>query len=249
MTTTVVIPATMTSNGVVHTYSDDSNPITGLDGGGHVDRLVPMILDTVYVANYALTQANNALATAATVAQSPYTNATSSTELTIGTGSKSFTLNETGKAYSLGQTVNVSDGTGVNVMTGTISAFDAGTGAITVNVTTIVGAGTATAWVVSIGALGGGLAYSLDTTGAAIDISQSAPPSINQALVATSPTTATWQYPVAYSLDTTGSPVDISASAPPVAKQLLTATSPTTAVWMDAPKSTPDFLLINAGIR
>jgi hypothetical protein len=53
---------------------------------------------------------------------------------------------------------------------------------------------------------------------------------------------------LAFSLDTTGAAVDVSLSAPPVAKQLLTATSATTAAWMDAPKSTPDFLLINAGI-
>ena len=49
-------------------------------------------------------------------------------------------------------------------------------------------------------------------------------------------------------LQTTGSPVVVNASAPPVAKQIIIATSPTTATWQDAPKTTPDFLLINAGI-
>lgn len=241
MTNTVTIPASITGT-TDHTYTDDNNAVTGLAGGMHTVNLVPMFADSVLVALAAMNAA-------ASATQSPHTNATSSTELTIGTGSKSFALNETGKAYSLGQTVNISDGTGLNVMTGTITAFNAGTGAITVNVTTITGIGTASAWIISVGALGGGLAFSLDTTDAAIDISQSAPPSLNQALVATSPTTAIWQYPVAYSLNTTGAAVDIAASAPPVAKQLLTATSPTTASWMDAPKSTPDFLLINSGLR
>ena len=49
-------------------------------------------------------------------------------------------------------------------------------------------------------------------------------------------------------LQTTGASVSVNTSAPPVAKQILIATSPTTATWQDAPKTTPDFLLLNAGI-
>ena len=190
MSTTVVIPATMSSNGVSHTYSDDSDPNTGLDAGGHVDRLVPMILDTVYVANYALTQAGLAttngatqvalaatqaglattngatqvalaaaqvgLATniATTVAQSPSTSATSSTSLLISIGTKSFTLAETGKAYSVGQTVNISDVSGTNVMSGIIVSFVSATGAITVGVSSIAGSGTFASWIISVGAMG-----------------------------------------------------------------------------------------------
>jgi hypothetical protein len=47
MTTTVVIPATMSYDGTQHTYTDDSDPLTGLDGGGHVDRMVPLVKDIV----------------------------------------------------------------------------------------------------------------------------------------------------------------------------------------------------------
>lgn len=42
---------------------------------------------------------------------------------------------------------------------------------------------------------GGGPATSLDTTGAAVDVSASAPPTTGQVLTATSATTATWQTP------------------------------------------------------
>jgi hypothetical protein len=56
MTITVTVPATMSSDGLVHTYTDDSDPNTGLDGGGHVSRLVPLILDSVSVASYVVTQ-------------------------------------------------------------------------------------------------------------------------------------------------------------------------------------------------
>ncbi len=52
----------------------------------------------------------------------------------------------------------------------------------------------------------------------------------------------------AATLQTTGASVNVGASAPPVAKQILIATDATHAIWQDPPKSTPDFILINAGI-
>lgn len=56
MTVTVTVPATMSSDGSIHTYTDDSDPNTGLDGGGHVPRLLPLILDNVSIADYAISQ-------------------------------------------------------------------------------------------------------------------------------------------------------------------------------------------------
>lgn len=47
----------------------------------------------------------------------------------------------------------------------------------------------------AIGGGGGGPATSLDTTGAAVDVSASAPPTTGDVLTATSATTATWQAP------------------------------------------------------
>lgn len=207
-----------------HTYTDDSDPNTGLDGGGHVARFVPALADVVLACADLVTKINTAYATiddkvltgttymdavAATVTQSASTSATSNTTMTGSVATKSFTLAQTGKAYSLGQTVNIADSTVTVVMSGVISAYNSITGAMTVNVSTLLGTGTFSSWVISVGAAGGGVATSLATS---------------------------------------GSPVIVNSASPPSARQLLTATSATTATWQDAPKSMPDFLLINAGI-
>jgi len=92
----------------------------------------------------------DAAASAASASNAPGTQATSTTSLTIGTGSKSLTLLQTGKAFVTGQWVNILDSTNpsVNWMAGAITAFNSGTGAITVNVVTAVGTGTLSSWVV-----------------------------------------------------------------------------------------------------
>ena len=66
MTVTVTVPATMSYDGTEHIYSDDSNPTTGLDGGGHVDRFTPAIKDVVSVASYAVSTVATASADAVT---------------------------------------------------------------------------------------------------------------------------------------------------------------------------------------
>lgn len=140
-----------------HTYTDDSDPNTGLDGGGHVLRFVPALADVVIAAAGVETTINQGISTinsiAATVTQSAGTAGTFTATLTIAKGSLSFTLAQTFKAFSIGQTVNVADSTGMNVMCGPITAFTAATGAMTVNVTTILGSGTYLGtWTVSVGA-------------------------------------------------------------------------------------------------
>lgn len=207
-----------------HTYTDDSDPNTGLDGGGHVARFVPALADVVLACADLVNKINTAYATidskvsagttymdavAATVTQSASTSATSTTTMTGSIAVKSFTLAQTGKAYSLGQTVNIADSTVTVVMSGIITAYNSTTGAMSVNVSTLLGSGTFSSWVISVGAAGGGIATALATS---------------------------------------GSPVVVNSTTPPVAKQILTATSSTTATWQDSPKSMPDFLLINAGI-
>jgi hypothetical protein len=77
MTVSVVVPATMSSDGLVHTYTDDSDPNTGLDGGGHVARLVPLILDNISITNAALSQVSS-LTTVAANANTSAINAASS---------------------------------------------------------------------------------------------------------------------------------------------------------------------------
>lgn len=79
------------------------------------------------------------------------TTATSVTPLTIGLGSKTFTLTQTGKAFTGGQFVVISSNASAlaattNWMYGSVAAFNAGTGSITVNVTKTGGGGTLTSW-------------------------------------------------------------------------------------------------------
>lgn len=80
--------------------------------------------------------------------------ATSTTSVAIGTGSKSFTV-ETSKAYLAGQSVRVySTASPANYMLGTVTSYDAGTGALVVNVTSVGGSGTLAAWTVVLAASG-----------------------------------------------------------------------------------------------
>ncbi len=73
---------------------------------------------------------------------------TSSTSLTISVASKSLTV-QTGLALSIGQTIIIAN-SATNLMTGTITSYNSGTGALVVNVTSITGAGTFTSWSVSL---------------------------------------------------------------------------------------------------
>lgn len=124
-------------------------------------------------AGEALASANAAAVSAASAASAPGTNASSTTSLAVGTGSKSLTI-ETGKLYSLGQTVIIANtATPTNQMSGVITAFNSGTGALTVNVTAIGGSGTFTAWTISLsgvqGAAGSSGGGATETT-SAVDI-------------------------------------------------------------------------------
>jgi hypothetical protein len=139
------------------TVTDDANPTTGLANGGHRARFVPALAQVVAVAANTVTEANDAAASAAASAASaatafnaPGTSATSTSSLTIGTGSRSLTLAQTGKAFAVGQYVQiVSTASTQNWMVGAITAFTSGTGAMTVNVTHTGGSGTITAWAIT----------------------------------------------------------------------------------------------------
>ena len=76
-------------------------------------------------------------------------NATSSTSLAIGTGSKSFTV-ETGKSIVVGQFYLAADAsTPSNYMYGQVTSYNSGTGALVINVTVTNGSGTLADWVIS----------------------------------------------------------------------------------------------------
>jgi len=103
-------------------------------------------------------------ATGATGATGPSYAATSSTALTIGTGSKSLTT-QTGLAYNTASRVRISGTPGT--MDGAVTAYDSGTGAMTVLVDQTSGSGSASSWVLSlIGAPGTGTATPAGASGA-----------------------------------------------------------------------------------
>lgn len=106
---------------------------------------------------------------AQTALNAPGTWATSLSTLTVALGSQSLTLSQTGKSFVLGQYVQLIStldpslslsflngayalddlsSTAPNWMVGVITAFNSGTGAMTVNVTHTGGAGTISSWTV-----------------------------------------------------------------------------------------------------
>jgi hypothetical protein len=102
-------------------------------------------------ATTATTQATAAANSAASALNAPGTNATSTTSIVVGSGSKAFTLAQTGKAFSIGQYVVVaSTASPANFMMGQITAFNSGTGAITVSVDVFGGSGTLASWTISL---------------------------------------------------------------------------------------------------
>ena len=103
-------------------------------------------------AGLALGYKNDAAASAASAVNSPGTQATSASSISVGAGSKSLTLAQTGKNFVVGQFVAIArtsdpSGTWLN---GAITAFNAGTGDMTVNVVNAYGAtGPYTDWTIS----------------------------------------------------------------------------------------------------
>lgn len=113
--------------------------------------------DAASAAAAAIGAASSAAASAASAASAlaaPGTSATSTTSLAIGTGAKALII-QTGKAYAVGQFVTVaSTASPTNYLLGQITAYDAGTGALTVQVGSVGGAGTFAAWTVALTAPG-----------------------------------------------------------------------------------------------
>jgi hypothetical protein len=80
------------------------------------------------------------------------TTATSTTSLAIGTGSKSLTV-DVSKSYQPGMSIKIArTSSPSNWMHGDVTSYNAGTGALVVNVTTILGSGTYTDWTVTFSA-------------------------------------------------------------------------------------------------
>lgn len=152
-----------------HTYTDTGAAtnfdFVNVDGFGFKNAFPNLIADFgVVIADVAADQAAAAVsetnaaasavaaaASAATAVAAPGTSSTSVTSMSISVASKSFTT-QTGKAYPVGgfvQIARTSDTT--KWMSGTVTSYDSGTGAMVVGVIEISGAaGPFTDWTISI---------------------------------------------------------------------------------------------------
>lgn len=124
--------------GHLNTFVDEANTLATEVN----DNAVQVAADAVQVsADKATTQT-----LASSALSAPGTNGTSITSLTVGTGAKTFTT-QTGKAWVPGQGFFLaSSASPTNYMTGVLTAYNSGTGSATVEVDTVGGAGTFSAW-------------------------------------------------------------------------------------------------------
>lgn len=141
-------------NGLV--VSDDDNDDHGMMGkGGYGYTTLLFLAFEAFLLDVqaGLQAAADAIAAASTALNAPGTSATSSSSLTVGDGDKNLTLNETGKAFALGQDVSIARTSAPGTrMIGVITAFDAGAGTMTVNVPedNYFGSGTHSDWTIAL---------------------------------------------------------------------------------------------------
>jgi hypothetical protein len=140
--------------------SDDSNKITGLGAGGHRARLVKMFQQSVAVAAFVVTKAQQVAALALNVQMSPATNATCSTAIALAaSGTFSFDLDQDDKAFLPGMALTFalqSDLT--KQMTVRLDTFTASTGVGTATISSATATGGSySGWNVFRGGSSGGV--------------------------------------------------------------------------------------------
>lgn len=87
-----------------------------------------------------------------------YSTGTSTTSMTVGTGTQTFTT-QASKGFAIGQYVRItSDADVANYMLGTVTAYNSTTGAMSVSVSTVGGSGTVAAWSITVSTLPSGVA-------------------------------------------------------------------------------------------
>lgn len=94
------------------------------------------------------------------------TNSTSITSISIGTGTKNYTV-EVSKSYVKGMFVVAADSAApsTNYNYGQVLSYDSGTGALSIDVTNAAGSGTKTSWVISQTSPGGAPTTGYTSTG------------------------------------------------------------------------------------
>jgi hypothetical protein len=136
----------LTANG--NTYSDAGEAAKDMQNGGHRTHLLPMLSDVLTDVADAATDAATASA-AATSAQNyaAALNGTSTTSLTVGTGTKNITT-QSGKNFVVGEWLLVArTAAPTNYMVGQVTSYS--TTALVVEVTATGGSGTYTDWTIS----------------------------------------------------------------------------------------------------
>ena len=145
--TQVTIPPGLGGDG--QPFSDDGTSARDMQGQGYASHFFPMVAQAVAAVQVGV-QAAGAIATAST-------NTASSTSLTIGTGAKALTV-EPGKALVPGMWVLLAyRADTAKSMTGQVTSYNAGTGALVLNVTATSGSGTYADWVGSVTGAPGGI--------------------------------------------------------------------------------------------
>lgn len=143
MVTTVIIPPSLGGTGTP--YNDGTGPfgMFSNSGYGYTTYLYPALSEVVAAIQVGVNAATTAV-------NAPGTSGTSATSLTIGLGTKTFNT-QAGKNWVVGQPVVVAmTAAPTNWMAGPITAYDSGTGAMTVQTSAVNGSGTAAAWSISL---------------------------------------------------------------------------------------------------
>lgn len=144
----------ITING--NAYSDDGSQSRDMRGGGHESWLLPMLADTMTEVANASTSASDAATSAGEAEQSATDasnyaaalRATSTSSLSIGTGSKTFAT-QTGKQFAAGGwIIAVSQANANNWMTGTVTSY--GAGSLVIDVVATGGSGTVNDWAIFV---------------------------------------------------------------------------------------------------
>lgn len=140
----------VTVNG--NTYSDDGTAARDMTNGGHRNWFLALLQDAVSDLAAKVLAATSA---ATTAVNAPGTSATSTTLDTVALGSTTIMI-QAGKSLVAGMWVMISStASPTNQMFGPITAYNSGTGQLTVSVVGIAGAGTFSAWTVALSAPGG----------------------------------------------------------------------------------------------
>lgn len=140
---TVTIPGTLGGSGTPFSDGTGAFGMASGNGYGYKTYLIPMLSEVIAACSAAVVAGNTAV-------NAPGAAGTSTTSMTIGTGTQTFTT-QTGKAWQVGQPAMIaSTASPLNWMAGTITAYNTSTGAMTVVTARASGTGTFTAWTVSL---------------------------------------------------------------------------------------------------